>query len=640
MNHPKPQSLSKYIQGEILHFELDKDYFNGNEAILASDISGKFKEYLFLESEKNLSLKIPIEKTGFFQWSIKHKPQKENEWKQANINDQEFSGEIQVDPSWITDAIVYSVFVRFFKGKIKEKVDRKPNIYKKEGIGEEELKTKTISSKESVLPGEGGTFDDVKDHLDVLKSMGINTLYFNPIHTIGDIYRGYNMLDQLPPYLQPGSPYSIKDYKSIDPELTYDKDTGKHLMSNPQQEFKDLIKAAHDRKMYVVMDLVFNHTAHDFVFQRIKPEWYLYKENINSLDDPYLYPEDLKQGKPWGDARHTFCPYDHGTWWEDCAQLNWEYKIPEGPNQPPPNSSLDEMYEYFKSIPKYWIKHFGVDGFRCDVAYRVPPDFWRQCIQESRSESRKDNNNLSGDVVFIAESYTSDLESLQQSGFTAVYGDYSHKLKTPETIKGYLDHIYNISDSAYPPGSKWFIFPDSHDFDRSPRKVLGEDLSEEKALLANQSRWLLSACVPGMPLIFNGFEKIEWEPINIWSYGAINWEKDIDLKRYISKVNHIRRRLVALQKGNYSYIHSNQGLSHDTQIFSFERKHRKHRVIVAINMDVHSQAGPTTLYLPEEYDREFTITDELTKEKYQREGREMIIKLDPGQSHIFTVKFN
>jgi glycosidase len=367
----------------------------------------------------------------------------------------------------------------------------------------------------------------------------------------------------------------------------------------------------------------------------------LYKENITSLEEPYLYPEDLKNGKPWGDAHHTVPPYDHGVWWEDCAQLNWEYKLSNSPNQPPKNTSLKEMWQYFKSIPVYWIKHFGLDGFRCDVAYRVPPKFWKECIHETRSAAKKLKNNLSGDVVFIAESYTTDLVELQQAGFSAVYGDYSHKLGSPVTIKGYLDHIYNLNDNVYPKGSKWFIFPDSHDFDRAPRKVLGDgDLSPDQALLANQSRWLLTACLPGIPLIFNGFEKIEWQPINIWSYGAVDWEKDADLKIFIAKVNHIRNRLIALQKGSYTFLNTNQDLNDQTQVISFERQFKLKKVIVVVNMDVTKEAGPTIIYLPDDYHTKYTLKDQLTNKEYKREGQELLIKLKPGQSHIFTVEFD
>jgi glycosidase len=601
---------------------------------------------------EELSLKLPMlpddlgyfvdytpDETGSFQFQVRYKQTKDADWQFLEDHGKPQTFELQVDPAWLAQVVFYCVFVRFFKGRVKQQVDRQPAVEQLAGIDAKELQGKSINPMDTVLPGEGGTFDDVKAHLDVIKSMGIKGLYFNPIHLIGEIYRGYNMLDQLPSYLQPGSPYSIKDYKSIDPELTYDKDTKKHLLSDPAQEFRDLVHAAHERGMYIIMDLVFNHTAHDFVLQRIRPEWYLYKEAITSLDEPYLYPEDIKQGKPWGDPKHSVPPYDHGVWWEDCAQLNWEYKITPSTNEPPKNQSLNEMWEYFKTVPQYWIKHFGVDGFRCDVAYRVPPDFWKECIQESRTVAKKTERNLASDVVFIAESYTSDLSELQHAGFAAVYGDFSHKVNRALDLKGYLDYIYNAGSADFPDGSSWFHFPDSHDFDRSPRKILGDKAGEGgPALLANQSRWVLTACLPGVPLVFNGFEKIEWQPINIWSYGAINWERDEDLRDYISMVNHIRATSVALQRGEYTFLETNQGLDEQTQLFAFERRFEDERILVVVNMDVYQPAGPAEVHLPIWYrGKKHRLVDLLTEQTFDRSNDILIVKLEPGSSHIFKV---
>src|SRR5690606_1092534 len=152
---------------------------------------------------------------------------------------------------------------------------------------------------------------------------------------------------------------------------------------------------------------------HDSVFQRIHPEWYLYKEDINSLEQSYIYSEELEDGKPWGDPKHTFSPYDHGYWWHDAAQLNWN-NIEEYPdfvmphvsaNKPPLNPTIDLMYQYFINVVKFWIKEFGIDGFRCDVSYRVPLDFWKQCIEQARitaKEAHPKNKSVDGDVVFIA----------------------------------------------------------------------------------------------------------------------------------------------------------------------------------------------------------------------------------------------
>jgi glycosidase len=613
-----PTSYSKYLVGD--HFRVSLTFASNSpdhKLELVSNLNRSHDNIPLICEDHTYTCKVKLTKSGYFKCHLRYHDVGTKTWKWLRDKDEKkISFTVQVDPAWLSDAVVYNVFVRFFMGK-------------------------TGASGDTIHPGEGGTFDDVKSHLGALSRMGINTLYFNPIHLIGELYRKYNMMDQLPSYLQPGSPYSIKDYKSIDPELTYDKDTKKHLLSDPQQEFKDLVNAAHEKGIYVIMDLVFNHTAHDFVFQRIRPEWYLYKEHITSLEDPYLYPEDIKIGKPWGDPRHTLSPYDHGLWWDDAAQLNWEYMIPPAPNAPPPNTSLKEMWEYFKSIPKYWIRHFGIDGFRCDIAYRIPTEFWKACIAEAREEAQTLKNNLTGDVVFIGEAYTDGLYELQEAGFAAVYGDFSNKLDKPINLKGYLDYMYNLSGKYFPKGSRWFIFPESHDFARTPAKIVGGRSGDlAAALRANQSRWLLTATLPGVPLIFNGFEKIEWQPINLFSYGAVDWERDVDLRDFITKVNHIRHQHLSLQKGTYNFLATNQGITDTTQIFAYLRKYRGESILVVVNMDIYQTAGPAVIYLPETFSGNFILTDLLTDKTYHWQGRELIVKLDPGQSHLFKVHFN
>ena len=611
----EPRGLVKRLVGEKLVFRLTLGEEYLYQVQLYTNVNRDPKNHAFVRRGRVYKCYLELKKSGFYNWQIRFRRRGQKTWKWLRDGEgKKITGNIQVDPEWVAEAIVYNVFVRFFQGKTKH-------------------------DDELIRPGEGGTFDDVKAHLDELKRLGVNTLYFNPIHLIGELHRKYNMHDQLPIYLQPGSPYSIKDFKSIDPELTFDKDTKKHLLADPQQEYKDLINAAHERGMYIIMDLVFNHTAHDFIWQRIRPEWYLYKENITSLEDPYLYPEDMKRGKPWGDPKHTMSPYDHGLWWTDAAKLNWEYRIPEGPNKPPKNTSLKEMWEYFKSIPKYWIRHFGVDGFRCDIAYGVPANFWRGCIADARLEAHEAKNNLLGDVVFIAEAYTNDLKMLQEAGFAAVYGDYSNKLSLPIQLKGYLDYMYNLDGNHFPDGSKWFIFPESHDFGRTPEKVLGENASNlETAFKVNKSRWLLTATLKGIPLIFNGFEKIEWQPINLFSYGAVDWERDKDLRDFIAKVNAIRNRSKALQWGDYEYLSSNQGLDDKTQIFSFLRKHEGEVVIVVVNMDAEHNAGPAEIELPSSFAGNYKLRDLLTGEVYERTGRNLLVLLESGGAHIFKVK--
>lgn len=566
--------------------------------------------------------------TGYFPFRFRARFTHHNYWQWAEINGTKDLVNLWVDPNWMQSAIVYNAFVRYFGAKAVDE----------DGV---------------IKQGEGGKFSDVRKELDKLKGLGIKVLYLNPVHLIGELYKNYNPHDLLPSYLQPGCPYSVKDYKSIDTELAVGKDPVKNK-EHPFLEFRKLVDYAHKLGIRVIMDMVFNHSAHDSVFQRIHPEWFLYKEDICSLEEPYIHPDEVKEGKPWGDPKHTFAPNDHGYWWTDTAQLNWN-NIEDYPdfimkhtsaNKAPKNPTIKDMYEYFKNITKYWVKEFGIDGFRCDVAYRVPVDFWKECIIETRQvakESYPKNGSLDGDVVFIAEDYHVMMKELFEAGFLACYGDFSNKLQTVQDIKGYLDYMYNMSGDYFPEGSKWFIFPECHDFHRNPTKIVQEErrYHEDADLNANKTRWVLTATLPGIPMIFNGFEKMEWEPADLFSYSSIDWESDKDITEYIRRVNKIRNTSIALQKGSYSFIPTKEGEGRDAKIFSFARTYEGEVIIVAVNMDVLDSFG-TELFLPDDlpidYSQSYEITDLLTDKTYKRKGQSFTVLLEAGESQIFKVR--
>ena len=626
--YPDTHVVKKVNDDTVLfRCELDENLDHENLVVeVWHNFYGRFHGYDMKRKKNYYELEIPLKDTGFFKATFRWRHNTHEYWHWAATADEKTFSNIHVDPAYIDKSVVYNAFIRFYGN----------NELTKQGI---------------IKFGHSGTFDDLKKKLDEIKKMGVDILYLNPIHPIGELYRNYTPHDQYPSYMQPGCPYSIKDYKAIDPELGIDKDysQGPHAsLSDPMIEFKELVKEAHKRGIKIFMDLVFNHTSHDFVLQRLHPEWFLYKEDIKSLEAPYIYPNDIEEGKPWGNPQNTMCPFDHGYWWADAAQLNWEHRIPEGANKPPKNPTIKEMYTYFKSIPEYWIKHLGIDGFRCDVAYRIPLEFWRECISESREFAKKEhphNGSLTGDVVFIAESYVDDIPELLEAGFTSVYGDYSNKLYSVLTLKGYLDYIYDISSKNFPENSRFFIFPECHDFIRNTKKLLGQ-LADNAVLSerANKSRWTLTATLPGIPMIFNGFEKLEWHPINLFSYSAIDWESDKDLKRFIIKTNKIRDMHIALQKGKYIYVPTSQGITEESQLFSFlrvyEHNEKKEIFLVCVNMDLHNKCD-SRIYLDVnsgiDLSRKYLLKDLLNNKQYLREGNDVQIILEPGQSHIFQV---
>ena len=145
--------------------------------------------------------------------------------------------------------------------------------------------------------------------------MGINTLWFMPIHPISETERKGTL----------GSYYSIRDYMAVNPEF------------GTKDDFRSFVDAAHALGMRVLLDWVANHTARDAKWLKNKPvSWYERDEN--------------------GVAK---VPWD----WSDTAKLNYA-------NHDVWRGQIEAM--------RFWVEKHNIDGFRCDMAMLVPIEFWQQ----------------------------------------------------------------------------------------------------------------------------------------------------------------------------------------------------------------------------------------------------------------------
>ena len=162
-----------------------------------------------------------------------------------------------------------------------------------------------------------GTFNAFLPHIDRIHNMGIDILWFMPIHPIGEVNRKGGL----------GSYYSVKDYKGVNPE------------HGTTTDFKAVVDKAHSLGMKVLIDWVANHSAFDNPWAENK-DWYTL-DSLGNLQPPL------------------------GTDWWDVADLNYD-------NNDMRLAMIDAM--------QYWVEEFDIDGFRCDVASWVPNDFWKQAI--------------------------------------------------------------------------------------------------------------------------------------------------------------------------------------------------------------------------------------------------------------------
>jgi glycosidase len=179
--------------------------------------------------------------------------------------------------------------------------------------------------------GPHGTFADVGADLERIRALGTDIVWFMPIHPIGAVARKGSL----------GSPYSIADYGSVNPAY------------GTREDFVRLVDRIHSLGMRVMIDVVYNHTAHDSRLVAEHPD--------------FFHQDDA--GRPV-----TTTPE-----WSDVIDLR---------------HGDPGLTEELVSTLEGWLD-LGVDGFRCDVASLVPATFWRQAID--RVAARKPG------VVWLAE---------------------------------------------------------------------------------------------------------------------------------------------------------------------------------------------------------------------------------------------
>jgi alpha-amylase len=185
-----------------------------------------------------------------------------------------------------------------------------------------------------------GTFKAFEQHLDRLKEMGVQTLWFMPLNPISKKDRKGVL----------GSYYAVSDYTAVNPEY------------GTMEDWEGLVKKAHEKGLKVIIDWVPNHTGADHPWLTSHPDFFIKDSS----------------GKP-------AVAFD----WADVRQLDY--------NNP-------EMQDSMIAAMKYWVTTSDIDGFRCDVAWNVPGAFWSKCIPQLRQVKQSLFFLAEGDKPYLLKS--------------------------------------------------------------------------------------------------------------------------------------------------------------------------------------------------------------------------------------------
>lgn len=383
-----------------------------------------------------------------------------------------------------------------------------------------------------------GTFNAFEAHLPRLKEMGIDILWFMPIHPISVKNRKGEM----------GSPYAVADYKDVNPDF------------GTMDDFKHLLKAIHDQGMYCIIDWVPNHTGWDNPWITEHPDWYT-KDKDGNITDPINY----ETGESWG--------------WTDVADLNYDNK---------------EMRQGMIDAMAFWIKDVGIDGFRVDVAHGVPVDFWAECsdalyaiepvfmLAEAEVPAIVNNGAFVMDYGWemhhllnqIAKSQGAnrDKGKTLEKGNVVEASDKHAEKKTALDI----DKMLAKKDQQYSMGYQ-MQFTSNHD-ENSWSGTEFQRFGDGHLTFA-----VLTATFDGMPLVYTGMEAAMDKQLEFFKKDEIEWG-DYKYAGFYKTLFDLKHRNKALWNGEHGGELVKIKTGNDENVYAFIREKDGDRVVVILNL--------------------------------------------------------
>jgi len=320
-------------------------------------------------------------------------------------------------------------------------------------INDDVLETSVIYESNIRQYSKEGSFDAFTKDIPQLREIGVKIIWVMPIFPISETKRKATggdfaslIEDETERKKALGSYYAVSDFTKVNPEF------------GTIEDFRELVKTAHDNGIYVILDWVPNHTGWDHTWLKTNPEFYT-KNADGEITDPLN-----EDGTPVG--------------WADVADLNYD------------NAEL--RIEMVKDM-SYWLTEENVDGFRCDVAGSVPTDFWQEAIPKLRAQK---------DIFMLAEAWEPEL--LEEGLFDMAYGwDGHHEMNAiakGEKNANEWDTYMQKRFTDYEANDMLMNFITNHD-ENSWNGTVKERMGD-----ASEIMLALAYVTPGMPLIYSGQE--------------------------------------------------------------------------------------------------------------------------------------
>ena len=381
---------------------------------------------------------------------------------------------------------------------------------------------KTTNTPYGTLQENGvGKFNDITNvALKSIRDLGVSHVWFTGVieHAVLTDYSSYGIpLDDADVVKgRAGSPYAIKDYYDVNPDLAVS-------ISGRMKEFEALVKRTHAAGLKVIVDFVPNHVARNYKSD-VKPAGI---KDLGEEDDKtvsfspknnFYYLPDQSFQVPRGYeslGRNNTFPTKDGKFdetpakatgndvfsasptmndWFETVKLNYGVDIVNG--RKTHFDPIPDTWIKMKDILLYWTSK-NVDGFRCDMAEMVPVEFWSWVIPQVKAANPE--------IVFIAEIYNPSVykDYITQGKFDFLYD----KVQLYDTLRQLINgeksttDIHQIYQSLTGINDNMLHFIENHDEQRVASKFFAGDMW--KAVPAMVVSSLIDR---GPVMIYNGQE--------------------------------------------------------------------------------------------------------------------------------------
>jgi starch synthase (maltosyl-transferring) len=432
-----------------------------------------------------------------------------------------------------------------------------------------------------------GTFKDCIPLLDRVAKMGFDTLYFPPIHPIGEVNRKGKNNTTSTVEGDVGSCWGIGSklggHKDIHPQL------------GSIDDFKELIQKAKEHNLEIAMDYALQ-AAPDHPWVKDHPSWFKWRPDgtVQYAENPPKKYQDI--------LPIYFESEDFKNLWKEC---------------------LDILY--------YWID-CGIKIFRVDNPHTKPFYFWHWIITEVKKNHP--------DIIFLAEAFTRPkiMQQLAKQGYSQSYTYFTWRENKHELIS-YVEELTKTEQAEYMRPNFWPNTPDINPFHLQganeskhiQRYVLAATLSSNVGIYGPVFEQMISEALPGREEYMNS-EKFQ---ISHYDWTANNW-----LIKLISGINKARNENEALQQtNNIKFCHVE-----NDKLMAFYKWNddRSNEILVIISLDDnYTQRGTVQLPIYElgiAHDHQLKVRDIIPNINYEWNGEWNFVELHPNMPfHIFEL---